>query len=149
MGTLGAMCLLSACNKSSQSTGEDKETADYFKKLASQKDIIADGSGLFYKILTPAPKGASPTKLSSVKVHYEGRLLDGTVFDSSYERGMPAVFGLDGIIKGWQVALLKMKKGEVWEIHVPYQLAYGESGMPPKIPARAILIFKIELIDFQ
>ena len=83
-----------------------------------------------------------------MKVNYEGKLIDGTVFDSSYERGQPYAAPLPNLVKAWQEALPKMKPGDVWMLYVPPELGYGADGNPPTIPGGAALIFKIELIDF-
>ena len=87
---------------------------------------------------------AGPTDL--VKVNYEGKLIDGTVFDSSFKRGVPAAFNLDGVVKAWQIAVPHMHKGDVWVIYVPAELGYGDRGAGP-IPPGSVLIFKIQLID--
>jgi FKBP-type peptidyl-prolyl cis-trans isomerase FklB len=80
-------------------------------------------------------------------VHYEGKLLDGHVFDSSYERGAPAVMRLRGLIPGWVEALQMMRPGDEWQLYVPAKLGYGEKGAGGEIPPNAVLVFKIELID--
>ena len=100
-------------------------------------------SGLQYKVIKSGT-GKKPTAQSQVSVDYEGRLIDGTVFDSSYERGKPATFRCSQVIKGWTEALTRMSEGDVWELYIPYQLAYGEreSG---KIKPYSALIFKVEL----
>lgn len=105
-------------------------------------------SGLQYRILTEG-NGAVATDTSSVEVHYEGKLIDGTVFDSSYKRNKPATFRPTDVIKGWTEALKMMPEGSVWEIYVPWQLAYGERGAQGRIPPYSALIFKIELLKVK
>ncbi len=104
-------------------------------------------SGLCYKVLTPG-KGVKATENSEVEVHYEGTLIDGTVFDSSYKRGQTATFRPTQVIKGWTEALQLMPEGSVWELYIPYFLAYGENGNQ-SIPSYATLIFKVELIKVK
>ncbi len=106
-------------------------------------------SGLMYVLRAPG-QGTMPMKGASVTVQYEGRLLNGTKFDSSYERGRPLVFtlGVGEVIKGWDEAFLEMRKGEKRTLIVPYWLAYGEAERG-KIPAKATLIFEVELVDFR
>jgi FKBP-type peptidyl-prolyl cis-trans isomerase FklB len=82
-----------------------------------------------------------------VKVHYEGKLVSGEIFDSSYDKGAPAVMNLAGLIPAWTEALQKMKPGDTWMLYVPPELGYGENGAGGVIPPNAVLIFKIELID--
>ena len=92
--------------------------------------------------------GAVATDTSEVEVHYEGTLIDGTVFDSSYKRGKPATFRADQVIKGWTEALKMMPEGSVWDLYIPYNLAYGERGTRG-IPPFATLIFKVELLKVK
>jgi FKBP-type peptidyl-prolyl cis-trans isomerase FklB len=99
-----------------------------------------------YKVLT-AGKGAIPTASQKVKVNYEGRTVDGTVFDSSYKRGKPTDFRCDQVIKGWTDALTHMPVGSTWEVYIPQQLAYGERGAGNDIKPFSMLIFKIELLE--
>ena len=108
--------------------------------------VVTLPSGLQYKVLQAgAAGGASPLADDHVIVNYEGKLLDGTVFDSSYQRGQPATFVVGQLIPAWTEALQKMKPGDTWMLYVPPGLAYGEKGAGP-IPPNSALIFKIELI---
>jgi len=102
-------------------------------------------SGLQYKVITEGT-GKTPTADDTVKTHYQGTLLDGTEFDSSYKRNQPAEFPVKGVIKGWTEALQLMKEGAKWELYIPADLAYGERGRPG-IPPNAVLIFQIELLE--
>ena len=111
-------------------------------------DAVTTKSGLKY-IVHKKGSGKSPQYGSSVTVHYTGRLLDGTVFDSSIQRGKPAVFKIGQVIQGWNEALLSMKKGEKRTLIIPPGLGYGEKGYPGVIEPNAFLIFEIELIDFE
>ncbi len=120
----------------------------FLKKNKSMPDVKTLASGLQYKIITPG-KGKSPTTKDSVTVNYEGRLLNGKVFDSSYKRGKPVTFPIGNVIKGWQQALVLMKPGATWEIYVPSDLAYGQRGAPQVIGPNETLIFKINLISVK
>jgi FKBP-type peptidyl-prolyl cis-trans isomerase len=108
-------------------------------------------SGLQYVIRAPGTGEATPTLGSEIICHYDGRLLDGTSFDSSYRRGAPFVFrvGTGAVIRGWEDAFMTMHKGEKRTLIIPYWLAYGEKGRPPTIPPKATLIFEVELIDWR
>lgn len=126
--------------------GQNRIDGENFLKANAKKDSIkTTESGLQYKILT-AGTGAIPTATQKVKVNYEGRLLDGTVFDSSYKRGKPAEFGCNQVIKGWTEALTMMPVGSKWELYIPQELGYGarEAG---KIPPLSTLIFTVELLE--
>ena len=103
-------------------------------------------SGLQYQVLKEG-NGKKPTAKDSVKCHYEGFLIDGTVFDSSVERGEPAVFGLQQVIAGWTEGLQLMQEGAKYRFFIPYRLAYGEGGAGASIPPYAALIFDVELIQ--
>ncbi|WP_029906621.1 FKBP-type peptidyl-prolyl cis-trans isomerase [Prevotella sp. 10(H)] len=119
----------------------DKFLADNKKK----KGVVILPSGLQYKIITEG-KGAKPTSSDRVTVHYKGTLIDGTVFDSSYERGEPTTFGVGQVIKGWSEALQLMPVGSKWMLYIPYDLAYGPRDQG-KIKPFSNLIFEVELID--
>lgn len=110
--------------------------------------VIALPDGLQYQVLKPGT-GAGPKATDLVKVHYEGKLLDGTVFDSSIKRGQPAQFGVNQVIKGWTEALQLMKVGDKWRLFIPSDLAYGEQGMEGAIPPNSVLVFDVELLDVQ
>jgi FKBP-type peptidyl-prolyl cis-trans isomerase len=122
---------------------------DYLERNSHEKGVITTPSGLQYKVLSPGDKKA-PTITASdqVTVQYRGHLLDGTEFDSSYARGMPATFPVTGVIKGWQEALVLMKPGSKYRLFVPPDLAYG-SVPRPKIPAGSLLIFEVEVVSAQ
>lgn len=121
--------------------------AAFLTQYKKQKGVVATPSGLLYKVLKKTD-GAQPSDTAQVEVHYEGRLIDGTVFDSSYKRGETATFGLNQVIKGWSEAVKLMHVGEEIEACLPYNLAYGERGTRG-IPPYATLIFKIQLVSIK
>ena len=128
--------------------GQNRIDGENFLKANAKKDSVkTTASGLQYKILT-AGTGEIPTATQKVKVNYEGRLIDGTVFDSSYKRGKPAEFGCNQVIKGWTEALTMMPVGSKWELYIPQELGYGarEAG---KIPPLSTLIFTVELLEIM
>ena len=111
------------------------------------KGVKTTASGLQYKVLAPGDaKAPAISATDEVTVNYRGKLVDGTEFDSSYSRGTPATFGVSGVIKGWQEALVMMKPGAKWELFVPAELAYGASPRPG-IPANSLLIFDVEVLS--
>ena len=127
--------------------GPNKEAGEKFlAENAKKEGIVTLPSGVQYKVLKEG-KGVMPVDTSMVKVHYEGRTLEGTVFDSSYKRGEPTKFRLDQVIAGWKEALKNMPAGSTWEIYVPQELAYGERQQGADIKPFSMLIFKIELLD--
>ncbi len=108
---------------------------------------VTTASGLQYQVLASGLAGGrAPTRLDSVTVHYRGTLTDGTVFDSSYDRGQPATFGVGQVIPGWTEALQLMKPGDKWMLYIPSNLAYGPRAVGAKIPANSDLIFQVELL---
>ena len=115
------------------------------KKLKGVKTLP---SGLQYRVLTEG-NGPVATDSSEVEVHYEGSLIDGTVFDSSYKRGKPATFRPDQVIKGWREALTLMPEGSVWNLYIPSELGYGERGQGRNIPGNATLVFKVEVLKVK
>lgn len=118
---------------------------EFLAANAAREGVVTLDSGLQYRVLTSGD-GASPGEDDVVSVHYEGRLVDDTVFDSSLERGEPAVFPVAGVIPGWTEALQLMQEGDHWEIALPADLAYGEQGVPPVIGPNAVLVFTVELL---
>ena len=126
------------------------ELAEQERMAREFPDTLLGTTGIRHKVLTPGT-GPKPIAGSRVKAHYAGRLLDGTEFDSSYTRGEPFEFTLmkGEVIKGWDLSLLDMQQGEKRLVVIPYKLGYGERGSPPTIPARATLVFEIELVDFS
>ena len=107
--------------------------------------IVTTASGLQYEIVKEG-SGRQPKASDTVRCHYEGTLIDGTVFDSSYRRGMPAEFGLRQVIAGWTEGVQLMKEGSIFKFYIPYNLAYGEHGAGADIPPYAALIFTVELL---
>ncbi len=124
-----------------------KEAGEAFlKQNKNQEGVITLESGLQYQILT-AGEGVSPLATDIVVTHYKGTLIDGTVFDSSYDRGEPASFPVNGVIVGWQEALKLMKPGAKWKLFIPSELAYGSRSAGKHIKPFSTLIFEIELIE--
>ncbi len=135
-------------NKANQGKGEKNREAGR-KFLAENKknqDVVELPSGLQYKILTEG-EGDIPTPTDEVKCHYHGTLIDGTVFDSSVQRGQPAVFPVNGVIKGWIEALQLMATGSKWRLFIPSDLAYGKQGAGGAIEPDSTLIFDVELLE--
>jgi FKBP-type peptidyl-prolyl cis-trans isomerase len=128
-----------------------KNLAEGEKFLAENKTkegVKTTASGLQYRVIDEG-EGPSPKAGDSVTVHYRGTLVDGTEFDSSYQRGKPATFPLTGVIPGWTEALQLMKKGSKWVLFIPSDLAYGERGAGNRIPPNSTLIFEVELLSMN
>ena len=117
----------------------------FLEENAKRACVTKTKSGLQYEVLTEGT-GKSPKATDTVRCHYEGTLLDGTVFDSSYKRGEPADFGLNQVIPGWTEGVQLMKEGAKYRFYIPYLLAYGERGAGAQIPPYSTLIFDVELI---
>ena len=122
-----------------------EEGSKFLAENAKKDGIIVTKSGLQYEVLTEGT-GKKPKATDTVRCHYEGRLLDGTVFDSSYKRNAPADFGLQQVIAGWTEGVQLMAEGAKYRFYIPYMLAYGEGGAGASIPPFATLIFDVELI---
>ena len=117
----------------------------YLEENGKREGVITTKSGLQYEVLTEGT-GKSPKATDKVRCRYEGRLTDGSVFDSSYQRGEPADFGLNQVIAGWTEGVQLMKEGAKYRFHIPYLLGYGERGAGASIPPYATLVFDVELI---
>lgn len=122
-----------------------KAGAAFLEENKKKPGVVTLPSGLQYRVIREG-SGDSPKATDTVAVHYRGRLIDGTEFDSSYSRGQPATFNVSGVIKGWTEALQLMKPGAKWELFIPADLAYGDAGRP-NIPPGSTLIFEVELIS--
>ena len=129
--------------------GEAKAAGEAFlAENAKREGVKVTESGLQYEVLE-ATIGQKPKATDKVRVHYEGILIDGTVFDSSYKRGESITFGLNQVIKGWTEGLQLMSIGSKYKLYLPYQLAYGERGAGANIPPYAALIFTVELLGIE
>lgn len=124
------------------------EGEKFLAENAKREGVKVTESGLQYEILEPS-LGQKPKATDTVRVHYEGTLIDGTVFDSSYRRGESITFPLNGVIKGWTEGLQLMSIGSKYKFFIPYQLAYGERGAGQSIPPYAALIFTVELLGIE
>ncbi|AUG99598.1 peptidylprolyl isomerase [Prodigiosinella confusarubida] len=122
------------------------EGQHFLEVNAQQEGVSSTESGLQFRVLTQG-EGEIPSRQDRVRVHYTGRLIDGTVFDSSVERGQPAEFPVNGVIPGWIEALTLMPAGSKWELYIPHNLAYGERGAGASIPPFSALIFEVELLE--
>ena len=146
---LAGVIALAACQGGDAVDPEkaSKEAAAFMEANAKAEGVVSLPSGLQYKILKSGPPGGdSPDGNDLVRVDYEGALVDGTVFDSSYEKGRPAVFTPEAVIAGWTEGLQRMKVGDEWFLYVPPELGYGEDGTGP-VPPNAVLVFRVQLLD--
>lgn len=134
-----------AAKKGAAAKGEGEA---FLAENAKRPEVQVTDSGLQYEVLKPGT-GASPTETQTVKVHYHGTLIDGTVFDSSVDRGETIEFPLNRVISGWTEGLQLMQEGAKYRFYIPYNLAYGERGSQPKIPPYAALVFEVELFEVK
>lgn len=150
--TLAAAICLLGCNQATEPAGDkpaDKATPGGQADSSQKKEMQTTASGLKYQVLKQGTGTASPKATDTVKVHYHGTLLDGTVFDSSVERGEPISFPLNGVIPGWTEGLQLMKVGDKFKFEIPPNLAYGANSPSPKIPPNSTLVFEVELLGIQ
>ena len=125
------------------------KSSAYLESNKKKKGVITLPSGLQYKVLKSGTGKVSPKATDTVVTHYHGTLIDGTVFDSSVQRGEPVSFPVNRVIAGWTEALQKMKVGDKWQLVIPSDLAYGDRGTPPKIGPGAALVFDVELLEIK
>jgi len=131
-----------------ESEGAVKIGEDFLVENAKKEGVKVTESGLQYEVMTVG-EGNSPAATDTVEVHYHGTLIDGSVFDSSVERGTPAKFPVNRVISGWTEALQLMKEGDKWRLTIPASLAYGAQSPSPKIPANSALVFEVELLAIE
>lgn len=145
--TLAAAGLaLAACGPSKKAQENLSIADEFMAKNAKEPGVVTLPQGLQYKVVREGPQGGlHPTQADEVKVHYEGKLLDGTVFDSSFARGKAAIMPADGLIQGWLEALPKMKVGDEWTLYIPSELGYGPRDMG-EIPPDSVLVFRLQLL---
>lgn len=143
---LASALTMSACQGGD--TAPDPANADYLQHNAAAAGVVTLPSGLQYKVLQQG-HGKTPSATDTVVVHYRGQLLDGSEFDSSYERGEPARFPVNRVIPGWTEALQLMKEGAKWQLTIPPDLGYGSRGVRGAIPADAVLLFDVELLKVE
>ena len=143
MRTTIACLLLCAAN-----AGTSPEGRTWLEAKAKEDGVVTLESGLMYKVLRDGDGENHPKASTSCECHYEGKLIDGTVFDSSYERGSPTSFAPNQVIKGWTEAMQLMVEGDKWEMVIPSELAYGKRGRG-KIPKNAVLVFVMEILKIQ
>ena len=124
------------------------EGQDFLAGNGKKEGVKTTSSGLQYKVMK-AGSGKTPKATDTVKVHYHGTLINGTVFDSSVQRGEPATFPVNGVIAGWTEALQLMKEGDKWQLFIPSKLAYGERAAGPNIGPNSTLIFEVELLSVE
>lgn len=144
------MALQAKQEQEAKAMGELNEKAgkEYLEKNGKRAEVKTTPSGLQYEVVKEG-NGVHPSATDSVTVHYQGCLIDGTVFDSSVERGEPATFGVSQVIPGWVEALQLMSEGAKWNLYIPSNLAYGPAGAAPVIGPNQTLIFEVELIKIN
>lgn len=157
MVAAASLCML-GCDKATPTTGDNHASTNAASTNAlsaaaaapaTAGDMTTTASGLKYLVLKHGAGTVSPKATDTVKVHYEGKLLDGTVFDSSIARGQPISFPLNGVIPGWTEGLQLMKVGDKFKFEIPANLAYGANSPSPAIPPNSTLIFEVELLGIE
>ena len=149
---MAAALLLVGCDKSSQTSEAKNPPANETAAPAANdtsNDMTTTPSGLKYQVLKKGDGTVSPKATDTVRVHYHGTLLDGTVFDSSVQRGQPISFPLNQVISGWTEGVQLMKVGDKFKFEIPPNLAYGDASPSPKIPPRSTLVFEVELLGIH
>ena len=141
MRSATVLLLLAAAN-----AGTSPEGKTWLEAKAKEDGVVTLESGLMYKVLRDGDGENHPKASTSCECHYEGKLIDGTVFDSSYERGSPTSFAPNQVIKGWTEAMQLMSEGDKWELVIPSELAYGDRSMGPQITPGSVLVFEMEIV---
>jgi len=150
LAVLGAVLLLVPAALAANQAQMKERGIAFLKAVAKNPEMIILPSGLQYRVLKAAKPGAkSPHANSLCLCHYEGKLVTGRVFDSSFKRGQPAVFSPNQVIRGWSEAMQLMGEGDLWELFIPYKLAYGERQRGEYITPGSALVFKLELIEVK
>lgn len=134
--------------RAAQGAENQQKAEAFFTENAAKEGVVTTESGLQYMVLEPG-EGPKPSSTDRVTVHYKGTLLDGTQFDSSYDRGQPATFPVNGVIQGWQEAVPLMSVGSKYKLWIPSDLAYGANGQGPIIGPDAALVFEVELLSIE
>lgn len=152
--SLSAVLVLAGCSQENRPPAPPPAATNAVASVpaaatAPDASIITTASGLKYQVLKHGTGTVSPKATDTVKVHYHGTLLDGTVFDSSVERGEPISFPLNRVIPGWTEGVQLMKVGDKFKFTIPPELAYGPASPSPKIPANSTLVFEVELLEIQ
>lgn len=147
---IGLLALVASADK--MESYYKRSGAKFLTEVAAREKVYTLPSGLLFEVVqsadaAKAPK--SPTLNDECEVHYAGTLRDGTKFDSSIDRGSPATFAPSQVVKGWTEALQLMREGDIWNIYLPYELAYGARGSPPRIPPYSPLVFRLELLKVK
>ena len=139
---------VAACQQAEPAPPSAEEARAFLAGNKAEEGVVTTKSGLQYRIVRAGPKDRPTAREGDeVKVHYEGKLLDGRVFDSSYQQGAPAVFTVGQLVEGWNEALQLMRPGDEMILWVPPELGYGEEGAPPDIPPNSVLVFRMEMLD--
>ena len=149
MGDMGKRVAELKQKKMQQIGDYTEKNRQFLVENGKKPGVITTGSGLQYRVNKPGRGNKSPGLNDRVMVHYRGRLINGTEFDSSYKRGKPGIFQVNKVIKGWTEALQLMKRGDHWQLFIPAELAYGAKGSGTTIPPNSTLIFDIEFISIQ
>lgn len=150
--TVAGLLLLAGCNKGAAG-GQDAEANAKAAAFFMESNARAEGvqtlpSGVQYRVLQSGPSGgASPDRNDLVMVDYEGALTNGSVFDSSFAKGVPFATHVDEVVPGWTEILQRMKVGDEWMVYLPPEQGYGAQGQPPEIPANSVLVFRIKLLN--
>jgi FKBP-type peptidyl-prolyl cis-trans isomerase FklB len=148
MKSIPSLLLLLSCLTSTLvSAGTNEAGVAFLEESKSKPGVITLASGLQYKVLQAGSGTSHPTVSAPCKCHYRGTSIDGTTFDSSYDRGEPTTFAPNQVIKGWTEAMQLMVEGDKWEMYIPSELAYGDRGSPPKIGGGDALVFQMEILE--